>query len=153
VNAIKFYLFERPKAEVYIANYIDKAGLLILIITFISDIVSQQPSIKINDWILVFILIIIFMGLFEIFFRRVAYRMSFNFDTNEITFSFFRHRKGVTAKIEDIKEIRMSAYITFMINDKKVYYNDVVNKELVAFLQKLKPTKWSRLGLFLHKYW
>jgi ATP-dependent Zn protease len=142
VNAIKFYLFERPKAEVYIANYIDKAGLLILIITFISDIVSQQPSIKINDWILVFILIIIFMGLFEIFFRRVAF-----------CFFFFRHRKGVTAKIEDIKEIRMSAYITFMINDKKVYYNDVVNKELVAFLQKLKPTKWSRLGLFLHKYW
>jgi hypothetical protein len=153
MNSNKIYVFERPKAEIYIANYIDKVGLMIGVITFILDILFLHNITKSSSWFFGFSTLILLSLFFEIFFRRFAHRISVNLDTHEITFSFFRHKKDTIIKIEDIKEIRMNAYITFIFDKRKVFYNDLVNKELVAFIEELRPTTWSRLGRFLYNHW
>ena len=153
MNLNKDYIFERPKAEVYIVNYIDKVGLMIGVVTFIIDILFLH-NIKVSSkWVFGFSAIILLSLPFEFFGRRFAHRISVNLETNKITFSFFRHKKDITVKLEDIKDIRMNAYITFILDKRKIYYNDLVNKELVPFIEKLRPTTWSRLGRFLYKHW
>jgi hypothetical protein len=148
--------FYRPREEYYFIKYGGEFGLVVMIIISLIKVlffpVDAIPPVR-----LVFlVLFMIFLCLvIKIIFRRFVYRMSFNTNSGEVVFLLHRDKKPIITNRKNINKIHINLYITFFFEGKKVFYNEVANKDLVAFLEtRLQiPITWGRLGPLIHKWW
>jgi hypothetical protein len=89
----------------------------------------------------------------EFVFRKFARTISVDVNEGIIEFDMHRNAGVVRARVSDIKTIQIGFYILFVIDNKKIFYNEVVNKDLVRFLEMLKPVVWRRRGRLINRYW
>jgi|GEM_PF-2827105 len=152
-KAENLVVFSHPKSGVIIANNFHKFGLvgtiIVLLIVYFNLVTPRYP-------ILAYILS--FLPLFaslivEIVLSKFAYKISFDLDKNEITFFMFRNKGSIKLNIKQIEKVYLNAYITFVFDDMKIRYNDVVNKKLVNILEEFTIISWGFLGKILHKWW
>ncbi len=152
-NVNNIYSFEQPYIELKVTNYIDKVAIVLLIIAFIGDTFFLHNIKELSSLILPFAILSLLSLFLEWYKRRVAHQIIFDLNKKEITFLLYQNRSSVVAKIEDIEHIHIGYYIKFILKKRNVFYNDVVNKDLMAFLEGLRPTTWNRIGRFMCKYW
>jgi hypothetical protein len=149
-------IFSRPREEYYAIKYGGKFGVIAMIlISLVQMSFFPNASIRSTTWLYAISFMVFICLLMEIVFWRFAYRISFDQESGEVTLFLYRSKKPLTANIRSINRIHINFYIAFSFERRKVFYNEVVNKELVAFLEaKLQvPITWGRFGPLIHKRW
>ena len=76
--------------------------------------------------------------------KKFAYKIIVDFDSSKLLLHMYRS-KIITADFEDLKSIRVNGYVIFMLEDGKVFYNDLRNKDLLACLNKIVNIRWGPL--------
>ena len=96
----------------------------------------------------------VLMAIPDIFCRKFAYKINFDFDKSEVIFFMFFpliKQRTITVKIDDIEKITINVFVIFVFNGEKVRYNGVNNNELIQFLESIKAINWTRSGRFINK--
>ena len=114
--------FSRPRAEFYVANYFDKAGVLATIIIALMQMVFSPGAVAPIRWLYVLFIWAIWSFLVSLIFRRMAYRMTFDLDKKEVIFSLFRRERSLTVNFKDIRRIHLNIYIAFVLEKRKVFF-------------------------------
>ncbi len=149
-------VFSRPREEYYFVKYAGKFGVLaMIIISIIQMLFFPTATIPPIRWVFVILFFIFLDLLIKMIFRRFAYRLLFNPALNEVSFLLYRSKKPLTVNTKGINRIHINVYITFVLEREKLFYNGVVNRDLIAFLKtQLKvPITCGRLVSFIHKWW
>jgi len=83
------------------------------------------------------------------FYRRVqrnfAYKINLDFESHKVQLYIYKSEAIITVDFGDIKGIRVNGYIIFVLEDKKIFYNDLQNNELLSCLNKIKRIEWGPL--------
>jgi hypothetical protein len=150
----KIYIFSKSKFEHYFANYADKFGILAIGATAAAQILFEPSSgVPPIYWLLVLLVMLTLSIIMQLIFRRFARKIIIDIENGKIIFELLRGAGTLEAEINGLETIQLGFYVTFFISGKRIFYNDVINKELVAFLETLKPLKWRRIGKLIYKYW
>jgi hypothetical protein len=148
------YIVSRPRGELFVANYIDKIGIIIIIVAFLLQrLFFPLNGLLLTNWLKVIVIILAISCIQEMVLRKFAYRISFNIKTGEVTFSLYRGKGAITMNIKEIKEIYVNCHITFKLGDQKILFNGVVDRQLVQFLENLMPITRGPFVQLIHKWW
>ena len=148
------YIYSKPKVVPLIANYIDKAGILAVAATATTQIIFfPDANIEPIRWGYVLLILVTISLTMEFGLRIFAYKITIDTEKSIIQFELLRSAGTVKADINKINAIEIGFYISFIFDERRVLYNEVVNKELVSFLKTLKPILWRPIGRFIYKHW
>ncbi|MCP4991265.1 MAG: hypothetical protein GY928_36010 [Colwellia sp.] len=149
-------VFSMDPFSIFVGKYTARVGVLVFCILHMAvklDILkygTEGSNYKRPDIFFVAMLFMIFfMIVTDLLFRKFACKICFDLDKSEAKFFMFFpliRKKIISVKIEEIDKIILNIYVTFLIGGVKVRYIGVDDKELVHFLENLKPITWKKLG-------
>lgn len=137
------YIFSRSNLERHIINYIDKVGFLVLLVALIAEIIFGQPLEQPFRWFTTLLFLLALLYTFGRIFRRFAYKISFNIDKNEFTFSMLRKRGTFVVKQDNITKIHVNFFITFYFEGKKIIFTGVDDEQLIGVLRSQRQISWG----------
>jgi len=132
----KTRLFSKPSAEQTFVNKFDKVSLLIL-----AAMIVICALIGSFDWfkgsIITFLIVFPFILIFIHHFNKFAHKISFDLDTREVNFHMFRNKGVITAKIDDIENVKDKPQTIFSLKDGRTIQWNKESGELVRLLKEL----------------
>jgi hypothetical protein len=143
-NQNNIYIFSQTKFQKFLARNLEKVILLLSILILITFVINKS---NLNIKGLIFSLF--FLNIASLIYikaqKKFAYKIIIDFKSKKI--KLYLHRSGelITIDLDSIKKIRVNGYIIFNTKDKKVYYNDCSNIELLQILNKVKTIEWGKL--------
>jgi len=139
----EIYSFSQSKAQRFIANHLDKFAWACIFIAITLAVVSQGYLSPYG------IIVSILLCAIPYFYRRVqrnfAYKINLDFESHKVQLYIYKSEAIITVDFGDIKGIRVNGYIIFVLEDKKIFYNDLQNNELLSCLNKIKRIEWGPL--------
>ena len=148
------YIFSRSKEERLFVNYGDKVAILGIGAAAAAQILFNPgagiPAIR---WVYVLLFILVVSAIMKITFRRFAHRISVDREEGVIVFDLLRGAGSVKAEIRTLKAIEIGFHISFVMNGRRLFYNGVTNKDLVALLETLRAIEWRRRGRWIYRHW
>lgn len=78
--------------------------------------------------------------------KKSAYKINIDLKSRQLWFYMNRSGDRIYCKFDDIESIVVNFHITFIFQGKKVLYNDLQNKELLNYLNKIKKIHWGPLS-------
>lgn len=79
--------------------------------------------------------------------KKSAYKINIDFKTRQLQFHMNRTGDIITSTFDDIKNIIVNFQIAFFLDEKKILYNDLQNKELLNCLNKIRKIQWGPLSV------
>ena len=135
--------FSLSRAKIFIANYLDKIfGLCILLLVVFTILTVGYISLYGIIILLILIAIPYFYGKFQ---HKFAYKIIVDFNSGIIYLYMQRSESIIAVDFCDINSIRVNGYIILTLNDRKVFYNDLQNANLLTCLNKIKNIQWGFL--------
>jgi len=128
------YTFSHTRGYIGFGNNLG----IITIITFLIVIICTYKG-NLDRLVTLYGILLLFMMycLAEYLIRKFAYKIIMDFESRQIQFYIFHTRDIVTSNFDDIINIKINFYITFIIENREILYNDVQNKELLSLLKKI----------------
>ena len=137
------YSFSQSSLQRFIANHLDKFiwGCIFFIFTF--------TILKIGYLSTYAIIILVFLCIIPYIFGKIqqkfAYKVIVDFESGRLGLHMHRSAAVVTANFDDIQNIRVNGYIIFVLKERKVFYNDLQNRDLFNCLNKIMQIQWGPL--------
>ncbi len=148
------YIFSRPSEERLFVNYGDKIGILgMSAVAAVQIFLYPGAGIPPIRWLYVLLFMFTVSALMRITFRSFAHRITVDTQEGLIVFDMLRGAPTVKADIDKLEAIQLGFYVSFLISGKRLFYNGVTNKQLVALLEMLRPVEWRRRGRWIYKHW
>ncbi len=141
------YSFSESSSQKFVASYLDKIiwALIIFLIIF--------TIIKVKHLSLYGVIALIFLCIIPYLYGKIqgkfSYKITVDFASRKIMLHMHRSSSIITADFDSIKSIRLNGYIIFVLKDKKVFYNDLENVELLNCLNKIMKIQWGFLCAIL----
>lgn len=144
------YTFSISKIVRFIINHLWKVfivGAILILLVGILNIVRSETLIlsRLTPYIYVVTFLSLIVFIFERIFRKFAQKIIIDFDTHKLQLHMNRSNEIIKVDFDDIKELRVNGYIIFIFKEKKVFFNDLQNKELFSSLNKIKRIHWGVL--------
>ena len=139
----KTHLFSHSNLQRFIANYLDKFAWVCIFIVIAVTILKVGYLSSYGIIILIFLCIIPY--LYGKILQKFAYKIVVDFDSREVRLYMYRSDAIITANFDDIRSIRVNGYIIFVFKERKVFYNDLQNNELLKYLNKITKIHWGSL--------
>jgi hypothetical protein len=137
------YSFSQSSTNIFIANHLDKfAWICILFLTLFTIIKVGYLSLY---GIGVLILLCTITYLFGKILNNFVYKIILDFNSRRVRFHTYRKEDIIVVDFEDIKSIRVNGYIILAINERKVFYNNLHNSDLLKCLNTVKKIDWGFL--------
>ena len=76
---------------------------------------------------------------------KFAYKIIVDFNSRKVQLHLHRSETIVTVDFDDIESIRVNGYIIFTLKERKVFYNDLQDSNLLKCLNKIKKIDWGSL--------
>ena len=137
------YSFSQSNLQRFVANHLDKfiLGCIFFIFTF--------TILKIGYLSTYAIIILVFLCIIPYIFGKIqqkfAYKVIVDFESRRLRLHMHRSAAVVTANFDDIQNIRVNGYIIFVLKERKVFYNDLQNRDLFNCLTKIMQIQWGPL--------
>jgi hypothetical protein len=148
------YIFSRPNGERLFVNYGDKAGILATsALAAVQIFFYPAAGIPTIRWLYALLFMFVMSAIMKITFRRFAHRIGVDREDGVIVFDLLRGAGNVKAEIHALKAIEIGFHISFVIGRRRLFYNGVTDKELIALLGTLKPIEWRRRGRWIYRHW
>jgi len=137
------YSFSQSRAKRLIANHLDK--LIWVCILFL----AAFTIVKIGYLSLYGTILLLFLCTISYLFgsiqNKFAYKIILDFNSRKVELHMHRSESIIAVDFEDIKSIRVNGYIIFALQERKVFYNDLQNNNLLRCLNKIKKIDWGSL--------
>lgn len=137
------YTFSHTRGYIFMIDHLGKflvATILIVIIAVYKGNLDRTVT------ICAIVFLCTSYYLVEKFLKKNAYKIVIDFGSRQIQLYMNRSGDIVTSEFEDIKEIVVNFYITFLLGQRKVLYNDLQNRELLTCLNRLRRIQWGSLS-------
>jgi Ca2+/Na+ antiporter len=79
--------------------------------------------------------------------KKIAYKINIDFTSGRLWFHMNRSEDIITNTFDDIKNIIVNFHISFVLEEKKILYNDLQNKELLKCINKIRKIHWGPLSV------
>ena len=139
----KTHLFSHSNLQRFIANYLDKFAWVCIFIVIAVTILKVGCLSSYGIITLIFLCIIPY--LYGKILQKVAYKIVVDFESCEVQLSMYRSDAIITTNFDGIRSIRVNGYIIFVLKERKVFYNDLQNNELLKCLNKIKKIHWGKM--------
>lgn len=137
------YSFSQSKSKRFIANYLDKI-VWVCILFLAAFTIVKIGYLSLYGAIILFFLCTIAI-LFSKMQQKFAYKIIVDFNSRKVRFHMHRSDIIITAGFDDINSIKINGYIILALKEKKIFYNDLKNSNLLNFLNKIRKIKWGFL--------
>ena len=129
------YSFSHTKGYIGFGNNLG----IITITTFLIVIIATYKG-NLDRLVTLYgiLLLLVMYCVAEYLIRKFAYKITIDFESRQIEFYMFRDRDVVTSNFDDIISIKVNFYITFIMENRKIFYKDVQDRELLSVLTKIK---------------
>ena len=135
--------FLLPSSQRFVSDYLDKI-VWIMILFLIAYPVLIVKNISLYGMIsLLFLCTISF--LFGKIQKKFAHEIVLDFTSGMALFHMNRGNKFLEVNFEDVENIRLNGYIIFGLKERKVFYAESQNKQLLKCLNKIKTIEWGVL--------
>ena len=142
-SRVRLYSFSQSSSKRFLANYLDKI-VWICILFLIAFTISKVGYLSLYGIIILFFLCTIPI-LFSKIQNKFAHKIIVDFNSRKIRLHMNRSEHIVKAAFDDIKSIRVNGYIIFTLKERKVFYNDLQDSNLLKCLNKIKKIDWGSL--------
>lgn len=136
------HTFSHSDFQRSIINQLDKFALFCILFLVVFSIAKTRYISAYGIISLLFLCMLTY--LYGKILKKFAYKIIVDFDSSKLLLHMYRS-KIITADFEDLKSIRVNGYVIFMLEDGKVFYNDLRNKDLLACLNKIVNIRWGPL--------
>jgi hypothetical protein len=137
------YSFSQSSTKRFIANHLDKLVWACILFLVVFTIV------KVGNLSLYGIIFLIFLCTISYFFGKIqqkfAYKIIVDFNSRMVRLYMHRNEAIIAVDFDDIKSIRVNGYIIFTLKERKVFYNDLQDSNLLKCLNKIKKIDWGPL--------
>jgi hypothetical protein len=137
------YSFSQSNLQRFIANYLDRFAW-VCIFFVIAFAIARVRSLSAYG-IIISILLCIIPYLYAKIQKKFAYKIVVDFESRKVRLHMHRSDAVITADFDDIKSIRVNGYIIFVLEDRRVFYNDLQNNELFDCLNRIMEIHWGFL--------
>ena len=146
-NALKgTYSFSQSTGYIFAIKHLGKFLILtILIIVF----AGYKGNLDIIVTICSILLLCLLYYCVEKFLKKSAYNINIDFESRQLRFHMNRTEDIITNTFDDIKNITVNFHITVFLEEKKILYNDLHNKQLLNCLNKIRKIHWGPLSVLL----
>jgi hypothetical protein len=137
------YSFSQTAAQRFISKYLDKiVWILILFLATYTVLIVGRISFYGIISLLFLCTLPYFFGKIQ---KKFAHQIILDFNQNSALLYMNRSNEIIKFDFEDLENIRLNGYIIFVLKEKKVFYAESQNKELLKCLNKIKAIKWGFL--------
>ena len=143
------YTFSQPKLYLSVIKHGGKICLAVLILMLLIAIINNKEISDIGRSIHVIIFLGILIFLTGRLLRKFAHKINVDFELQHIEFFMNRGREVVKADFNDVTNIRVNGYITFVLKTRKIFYSGAPNEEILICLSKIKKIQWGILCALL----
>ena len=137
------YSFSQSSSKRFIANYLDKIVWVCILFLVAFTIV------KVGYLSLYGIIILLFLCTIPYLFGKIqqkfAYKIIVDFNSRKVRLHMHRNEAIIAVDFDDIKSIRVNGYIILALKERKVFYNDLQNSNLLKCMNKIKKIDWGSL--------
>ncbi|GJQ59639.1 MAG: hypothetical protein D8M57_06615 [Candidatus Scalindua sp. AMX11] len=145
MNSVNIHnrLFTMPLFGVYFCKYATRVCFIIMCVICIAVKlgIGTSGTKYSNEIFLILPIMIVFVCVSDLLFRRFAYKICLDLDKSQVTFFMICpliKEKIITVNIGEIEKVITKVPITFFVDGTKVHYNGSYNNELILFLKELK---------------
>lgn len=135
--------FSQSNLQRFIANHLDKFAWVCIFVVIAFTIAKVGYLSRYG--IIISIVLCIIPFLYGKLQQKFAYKIVVDFESREVRLYMHRSDAITTANFDDIKSIRVNGYIIFVLKERKVFYNDLQNNELLSCLNKISRIDWGPL--------
>jgi len=132
----KKYKFSLPDSIKFVIKHGGKIFLVIALFIITVAMIGGKAYLD-----LIIIPLILLLGLAFVadrILRNFICDLTLDFFSRKIQFTLCRSEKIINITFEEIKKIKINAYVTFTLNKKKLFYNGELTDEFVDCLNKVK---------------
>ena len=127
---------QSEKAHMYFVNHLGKFGLVIslfLISLFIID--GESFNLKFILFSLIFVGFLTYLA--SRFHQKFAHKIIIDFGHHTFTFYIYRSSNVIIASIDEVKVKILPRHIVFLVNNKKIFYRNTEDSDLLHCLNKI----------------
>jgi hypothetical protein len=143
VNVDEVYSFSQPELRKFLSDHLDKIAWACILITIAYVIVSRKSVSSFA--VILFILFASIPFFYSWLKKKFAYKIVIDFKSSEIQLYMYRSKRIIKAGFNDLKSIRVNGYIIILLEEEKIFYNDLQNYELFECLNKIIKLHWGPL--------
>jgi hypothetical protein len=137
------YSFSQSNLQRFIANYLDKFAWVCIFFAVAFGI-ARVKSLSAYG-ITIAILLCMIPYLYARIQKKFAYKIVVDFHSRKVRLHMHRSDAVIIAHFDDIKSILVNGYIIFVLKNKRVFYNDLQNNELLDCLNRIMKIHWGFL--------
>ncbi len=142
-------VFSASPLEIFFGRYSGFLGSIIMCTIFVATYFDNDNLDYPLEMFVILALLTLLFYFPHLLARKFAYKMHFDLNKSEVTFFMFFPSLGkrtITFRINNIQDISINFYITFISDSEKVLFRGLENKKLISFLEGLKPVSWGYWG-------
>jgi Ca2+/Na+ antiporter len=138
------YSFSHSAGYVFVIKHLGKFLILAILIIVLA---AYKGNLDILVTICAILLLCLLYYCVEKLLKKSAYKINIDFKSRQLRFHMNRSEDIIYSTFDDIKNIIINFYITFLLEEKKILYNDLQNKELLNCLNKIRKLHCGPLSI------
>jgi Ca2+/Na+ antiporter len=138
------YSFSHFAGYVFVIKHLEKFLILTILIIVLA---AYKGNLDIIVTICAILLLCLLYYCVEKLLKKSAYKINIDFKSRQLRFHMNRSEDIISITFDDIKNIIVNFHITFLLEEKKILYNDLQNKELLNCLNKIRKLHWGPLSV------
>lgn len=140
------YRFAHSAGYIFAIKHLGKFLILAILIILLA---AHKGNLDIIITICAILLLCLLYYCVEKLLKKSACKIKIDFKSRQLKFHMNRTGDIISTTFDDIKKIIVNFHITFLLEEKKILYNDIQNKELLSCLNKIRKIHWGPLSILL----
>lgn len=136
--------FSQSNLKRYFADHLDKFAWACILIVVVYTVVNigYLSTYGIIAVIILSIMVYIYVKIQQ----KFAYKILVDFESRMVWLHMHRSDAVIEVSFDDIKSIRINGYVIFVLDERKIFYNDLQNDDLFICLNKIMKIRWGPLS-------
>ena len=137
------YSFSHSSGYIFVIKHLGKFLILAILIIVLA---AYKGDLDILVTVCAILLLCLLYCCAEKLLKKSACKINIDFKSRQLRFHMNRSGDTIYSSFDDIKNIIINFHITFFLEEKKILYNDLQNKELLNCLNKIRKIHWGPLS-------
>ena len=138
------YSFAHSEGYIFAIKHLGKFLIITILIIIFSAYIGKLDIIVTTYSIL---LLCLTYYCVEKLLKKSAYKINIDFKTRQLQFHMNRTEDIINSTFDGVKNIVVNFHIAFFLDEKKILYNDLQNKELLNCLNKIRKIHCGPLSV------
>lgn len=138
------YSFAQSAGYIFAIRHLGKFLILTILIIVLA---AYKGNLDVIVTICAILLLCLLYYCVEKVLKKSAYKINIDFKSRQLRFHMNRSGDIISSTFDDVKNIIVNFHITFLLEEKKILYNDLQNKELLTCLNNIRKIHWGPLSV------